>query len=165
MFGQARKAAESASNRHSENIIKTIMLRLQAKKQSGHTLHSVNEADSVVSKAAANLPTFSRTRVKKNYILSRKHSWQAHLERISPFLVQEQEWWADTLDGYEFKDAETDPDTSVHGPSLMHFTTATLSDVRDRQVRSWKVIADQQVPLPAPSIILYPDEAAEVLSH
>ena len=45
LFGQARRAAEATSNRHPENIIFTVLLRLQAKKEVGHILHSVNEAD------------------------------------------------------------------------------------------------------------------------
>ena len=53
LFGQARRAAEATSNRQSENIILTTLLRLQAKKEVGHILHSVNEADSQVSKAGA----------------------------------------------------------------------------------------------------------------
>lgn len=55
LFGQARRTAEATSNRHPENIIFTIILRLQAKKEAGHMLHSVNEADSQVSRAAKNL--------------------------------------------------------------------------------------------------------------
>ena len=68
LFGQARKAAEATSNRHPENIIFTVLLRLQAKKEVGKILHSVNEADSKVSRAAANLASFKGSKFSKSFV-------------------------------------------------------------------------------------------------
>ena len=68
LFGQARRAAEATSNRHPENIIFTSLLRLQAKKEVGHILHSVNEADSQVSRAAANLTSFKGSKFNKCFV-------------------------------------------------------------------------------------------------
>ena len=94
LFGQARRTAEATSNRHPENIIFTILLRLQAKKEAGHILHSVNEADSQVSRAAKSLPQCNGSTFSKKFVKKRIQSWQAHLERISSFLVEgEGVWW------------------------------------------------------------------------
>ena len=67
LFGQARRTAESTSNRHPENIIFSILLRLQAKKEAGHMLHSINEADSQVSHAAKKLTQFSGSIFSKKF--------------------------------------------------------------------------------------------------
>ena len=155
LFGQARKAAEATSNRHPENVISTVLLRLQAKREVGHTVHSVNEADSQVSKAAASLPEYSRTVVLKSFVRNKTHSWQAHLERISPFLVNEHTWWTESANAYAFKDSDSDSDTQVGGPDILHFCTSTLESVTNRQHTCWKQIADNKVSLPTPSICLY----------
>ena len=94
LFGQRRKAVEMASNRHPQNVITTVLFRLQAKKETGKMLHSVNEADSQISKAALNVDNVEGSTFAKHFIAQRKHSWQAHLERVSPFLLEgEGVWW------------------------------------------------------------------------
>ena len=138
--------------------MKAVLLHLQAKHEVGHILHSVHEADSQVSRAAASLPQIGRTVMSKQFIRARKHSWQAHLERISPFLVHKGEWWTETADAYEFMDGESDPECHLGGPELLHFSTTTLGAVVQRQRACWKQIADAQVPLPAQDISLYTDE-------
>ena len=158
LFGQARRAAEAASNRHPQNIISTVMLRLQAKKEVGNIIHSINEADSQVSKAAACLDQVSGTSISKSFVRTRLHSWQAHLERISPFLVEKRAWWTETTTTYEFKDGDDDQCYHPEGPDLLHFSTSSLKDVTKRQVKAWKHIADNSTPLPTPSICLYKED-------
>ena len=144
LFGQARRTAEATSNRHPENIIFTVLLRLQAKKELGKILHSVNEADSQVSKAAANLSAFKGSKFSKCFVEYRLHSWQAHLERISPFLLEgEGVWWREFNGIYYFMDGDDDPNYHSQGPTLLHFTTSSLDDVVNRHKKSWKQILDQ----------------------
>ncbi len=68
LFGQARRTAEATSNRHPENIIFSILLRLQAKKEAGHMLYSINEVDSQVSRAAKNLTQFNGSTFSKKFV-------------------------------------------------------------------------------------------------
>ena len=118
LFGQARKAAEAISNRHPENIIFTVLLRIQAKKEVGKILHSMNEADSQVSRAAANLTSFKGSKISKSFIEHRLHSWQAHLERISPFLLERGVWWREFNGIYYFMDGDDDRNYDSQGPTL-----------------------------------------------
>ena len=137
LFGQARRATLATSNRHAENIVITILLRLQAKKASGQTLHSVNEADSQVSKAAANLPKCKQTEIHKTFIATRMHSWQAHLEQISHYLVKGKGiWWKDDENKYYFFDGDDDPNCHPQGPILLHFRSASLKDVEHRHKKT-----------------------------
>lgn len=96
--------------------------------------------------------------VQNSFVTQREHSWQAHLERISPFLVNERRWWAETPNSYEFMDGDKDPDYQPSGPKFLHFSTSTIEDVEKRQKKSWKQIADKNVSLPAHCICLYNDE-------
>ena len=125
------------------------MLRLKAKKETGHILHSVNEADNQVSRAAKSLPqwTFSKRFVEKLI-----QSWQAHLERI-----EVGEWWREFGDDYIFRDGDNDPTNyhNIQGPTLLHFQTSSLKDVSDRQKAAWKQIIDQHVHLLTSSTSIY----------
>ena len=108
------------------------MLRLQAKKEAGHILHSVNEADSQVSRAAKRLPQCNGSTFSKKFVKKGIQSWQAHLERISPFLVEGGVWWKEFGDNYIFRDGDNDPNYHTQGPTLLHFRTSSLKDVSDR---------------------------------
>ena len=113
---------------HPDNV---VLLRLQAKKELGKIVHSVSAADSQVSKAASSLPVFSRTTVTKIFTDKHKHSWQAHLERNSPFLVEGRGSWWHKEDGcYIFLDGDSDPDHRTHGPTLLHFRQNTIQDAK-----------------------------------
>ena len=161
LFGQGRKAAEMASNRHSENIISTALLRLQAKKETGKMLHSVNEADSQVSRAAATIRTCtsSASTFKKTFVAERQHSWQAHLERISPFIVHgEGVWWEQDEAAYYFRDGPDDLDFHQDGPGLLHYRDSSIQKVVERQHRCWKQALDQHITLPTATLFTYDDE-------
>ena len=150
LFGQGRRAAEMASNRHPDNVMSTVLLRLQAKKELGKIVHSVSAADSQVSKAASSLPVFNQTTVTKNFTDKHKHSWQAHLERISPFLVEGRgSWWHEKDGSYIFLDGDSDTDHRTHGPTLLHFRQNTIQDVQQRHKDCWQMIAEQSIPIPS----------------
>ena len=143
----------------SENIILTALLRLQAKKEVGYILHSVNEADSQVSKAGANLTKFKGSKFTKPFVECRIQSWQAHLERISHFLVEgEGVWWREYDNVYYFKDGDDNPKYNSQGPQLLHFRTATLDDVLSRQKKCWKHIVENFTVLPTPRVSIFDTE-------
>ena len=158
---QCRKSREilRPSEKSSRSDIKqafTVLLRLQAKNEVGHILHSVNEADSQVSRAAANIAAFKGSKFSKCFVEYRLHSWQAHLERISLFLLEgEGVWWKEFNGIYYFMDGDDDPNYHSHGPTLLHFRTASLNDVVTRQKNSWKQILDQFIPLPTQKVYTY----------
>lgn len=155
LFGQSRRAAEATSNRHKSNVISTIILRLQAKKEVGQILASVDIANSQVSRAASNLAPFQNTTITTAFIANRKKSWQAHLERISPYLLEgEGAWWKKAPEGYLFFDTdfETEAPTS---PPLLHFRHADLTDVTRRQQQSWQKCLESGTSLPALSVDIY----------
>ena len=150
MFGQCRQIAEHATNRHPENIIVNVVLRMQKK-----TIYQTN-TDTIVSKAAESLPAFDRTHFPANFINKYKDSWQAHLEQISPYLLcGENEWWRKTDNGFTFHDGAQDPPYQSCGPNLLHFRDANEADVKRRHSQCWKQVLENNIPLPTTEIKTY----------
>ena len=123
LFGEARMNASHTTNRHPD-IISSVLLRIQAKKMTKHVIHSVIEADSKVSKAASHLPPHNGTSFPTNFLQSRLKSWQAHLERISPFLLPGGVWWKKTKtpSAYHFLDGDHDHEQHPGGPPTFSFS-------------------------------------------
>ena len=55
LFGQSRRIADHTSNKHPSNVITSILMHLQVKKDMYSTTHG---ADTIVRTAAKGLPTF-----------------------------------------------------------------------------------------------------------
>ena len=102
-----------------------------------------------VSHVAKHLPKFGRTRVDTSFIQDRKDSWQAHLVRISPFLVAGEVWWNETEGGYEFFDGEDDSNTHSNDGFTLHFREHTVGDVEHRRDACWSKILREKILLPA----------------
>ena len=88
------------------------------------------------------LKAYPHTRAQpcQSFIQTRTQSWQAHMQRISPFLVcGENVWWTQTEDKSSYKSDHEEYRPA--GPSLLHFSTHT--------------IPDDSIMLPAPFIRLY----------
>ncbi len=66
LFSQARKSALATSNRHPENIISTLTLRLQAKTDLKTISSLVKVSESKVSKLNKSIPQYSGT-TKENH--------------------------------------------------------------------------------------------------
>ena len=106
------------------------MLRLQAKQQLSTILPSVEKSHSQVSPIAKHLPG---TVLKSSFLRKRDSSWQAHLKRISPYIVGgEGVWWESIDSGFHFFDGDQD-DSSRDEPRMLHFHQHSVSDVQDRQ--------------------------------
>lgn len=93
--------------------------------------------------------------MNKQFISKRKHSWQAHLERISPFLLAGKGiWWDEAQDGsrYIFFDGKDKPEYHREGPQLLHFRNATIKDVIHRQNEAWQAILEGEIQIPAECI-------------
>ena len=115
----------------------------------------MNEADSQVSRAVASLASFKGSKINESFIEHQLHSWQAHLERISPFLLEGGVWWREFNGIYYFMDGDDDRNYHSQDLTLLHFKTSSLDDVVIRQKKSWKQILDQFIPLPTPKVHIY----------
>ena len=143
LFGQARTAATMTSNRKPENLIKSVLLHLQ-----GKLLIKVKEGapvDSRVSRLAQLCPSYKGTSFKKSFIKLRQTSWQSHLERIAPFLVNGPGfWWDDNTESVNFFDGDSHQRFNDKGPALLHFRDSQLPAVAQRSKCAWRAILENK---------------------
>ena len=149
LFSQARKTAIATSNRHPQNVISTLTLRLQAKADLKGLTTAVKQNESRVAKVGKNIQKYSGTKIKKNFVTKHQRSWNEHLPRISPYLLLgEDVWWKESDEEYTFFDGDTDDGQHPDEPQLLHFRSATLEDVYKRQSLSWEAILEKNITLP-----------------
>lgn len=134
------------------------MLRLQAKQLNGKLASTFAAAETGVKKVAKAVPEFERTCVPASFIKNRSHSWQAHLARISHYLVLgERKWWQKNGSDFTFFDGDSDPDSHPEGPLLQNFRSASITEVNGRSKAMWNKILADKVPIPCTSIREYDD--------
>lgn len=99
------------------------------------------------------MPSYTGTYVSKTFIKSHRHSWQAHLERISNYLILgEDVWWRKDREGFLFYDSDDDLNFRDPGPKLAHFRDTTLEELAKEKARKWEELVLRRVPLPTMKI-------------
>ena len=125
------------------------MLRIQAKQPSGKLSTMFRSSETAVKRVCANIPSFNGTAVTTSFINLRIHSWQAHLQCISSYLVfGEVVWWKENVSGYLFLDGDNDPEYQVSGPTALHFRDSNIQDVISRSYTAWQKIIENEITIP-----------------
>ena len=131
MFNTITSITKATSSQHTIHIIGNILLRVQAEQKfkgyQGNT--SSNQAqESQVSKLAETLPDIGNSTISQDIIQKFTTAWQAHLERISDYLILgEGAWWHKTTDNsIEFFDGKGNPDVCCQGPEVHHFRSSSF---------------------------------------
>ncbi len=154
LFGQARTSATMSSNRKPENVIKSILLHLQS--NSMMKKKNTPEIDSRVSRLAQLCPAYKGTIFLKSFIQSKPSSWQTHLERIAPFLVDGPGfWWDENSEYVNFYDGDTHNSFNENGPNLLHFRDCQLATVVQRSEKAWSRIILNKPCIPAKEVKIY----------
>ena len=160
LFGQAKKIALNATNRKPNSIVPNILLRLQAKQIKRDMYPTLRTAETRIQKEANQLVVTQNTTIDTDFITARISSWQAHLQRVSRYLVcGEGIWWHEIEGrGYEFHDGNHSPDFHVQGPDLLHFRHTSLKDLEEKIAKAWEQVLHENITLPTPYIKLYDKE-------
>ena len=130
IFNTITNITKSTSSYHPSHIIGNIFIRLQAEKEmQGFQGYSSSKQEASVSQLASSLPMYGNTLISKMLIEKHVRSWQAHLERISDFLLSGQGgWWLEQENGdVEFLDGEEAATTHPQGPMLHHFRSSNFT--------------------------------------
>ena len=154
-FSQIKHIGLKASNRKPENVLATVLLSMQAKENTGtnSTLTSLKRQTTMVTEVAKRVPLYNGTVISREFLQDRMASWQAHLTRISPYLLKgEGVWWESQPDGYIFHDMDTDPDQHPEGPPLAHYREDNIASIWEQSKTVWKDILDANIRIPAPYI-------------
>ena len=155
LFSQVKHVSMRATNRKPGNVLTTVLLSMQAKEIVKTGPNATQ--DSIVSRVSKQVPPYKGTRVSKSFVSSRIQSWQAHLERISPYLEHGGVWWQAAEGGYAFFDSDSDSEYNSHGPDLMHFRTSSIQLIYKLSQEKWLSIIEKKTVLPTPYIRLFKD--------
>ena len=93
-------------------------------------------------------------------------SWQAHLQRIGPFLEPGIGiWWRSTDECYELLDGNNEPNFKQQGPSLQHYRDTKLEEIYVKKEALRGNILEQGTTLPTPYIKLYNSQGQNIGRH
>ena len=157
IFEQAKSIAHKCTNRKPDCIISQVSLRIQAREITGRLSDIFHKAESRVGKIASKAPfNYTGTVVSKAFIEQRSHSWQAHLSRISAYLINENVWWHETPDNYVFFDGDNDQEYHDEGPILKHFRSCTIQDIEKQSAEQWKyILENHNIKVPAQCLRIF----------
>ena len=144
VFNAVTQITRATSSNKPGHIIGNVFLRIQAEKKMGryHLENTVSNQQTHISKLAKSLPALGNTVVPFTIITSHSSSWQAHLERISDFLMLGKDvWWTSNEEGeVEFFDSvESKIDSKVEGPRLHHFRSSNFKYEEEYLNECWSV--------------------------
>ena len=156
VFGQCKAITRSTSNQHTSNIITNLLVRMHYEQKRSET-KPLQEQESEVFKLAKTLPAKINTVITFDWMENSSIHYQAHLERISDYLLHGPGvWWQYVHNGVEFFDAVI-PKQQVHVQTQPphHFRSSSLGDVDEYLLSNWEQCLDQNVQLPARHIRTY----------
>ena len=94
MFNQVKRITQSTSNYSPKQMIPNLFVRIQAEKEMGLHSDDASQQKDEISNLAKSLPPPTNTRIPLHLVKQHNSDWQAHLQRISDFLLEgESVWW------------------------------------------------------------------------
>jgi hypothetical protein len=151
IFNAITNITSTTSSFHADHIISNILVRLQVEKDlSTNHVSSVEKQQAHVSKLASSLPSFPNIIIPKEMLVNHPSSWQAHLERISDFLLAGKGvWWNESDNGdINFFDAKGNVESPEAGPLLHHFRSSSFKSEESYLKKCWLECLEQKSDLP-----------------
>ena len=162
-FNTIKEITKRTSNGHSHHIIPNSLLHMQAEIMIRDKPTPVLSTHSLIGKYASTLPPPSNTEFPETEINS--YEYQAHLERISDFLLPgEGIWWHydEDIRSVIFHDGHLEPKEKVEGPLLNHFRSSIIKSERIFLREQWENCLETEVLLPISKVKIY-DEKGDLV--
>ena len=154
MFGQAKQITKSTSCLRPNHVITNIITRVHAEAKAESNTLKFQEGE--IHNIAQVLGPASNTVIPQVWIDTNPTLHQAHLERISDFLLPGPGvWWQHTPGGIEFLDGDHSPSQHPEGPQMHHFRSISLPDIDMYLHSKWEECCYGHVRLPATYIRQY----------
>lgn len=84
------------------------------------------------------------------------HSWQAHLERISHYLIYgEGVLWEYRNGSFVFYDGDSDEDFQDAGPGLHHFQNSSIKNIIESSKQKWLTVIEDNIKTPITYIHIF----------
>ena len=152
IFKQGNAITNSTSNMHPTNVIKNALVRIQEENRIGFRQNTFIAEESAIGKLATDLETLPNSFFSHNWINDHKTSFQAHLERISDYLLAGPgKWWTKTTDGIEFFDKIPNTDLELGS----HFRSNDITQVTMHLYNCWEQCLNMKIELPLNAITQY----------
>ena len=153
MFNHVKRITRSTSNYHAEQIIPNLFVRLQAEKEMSLHSDDVSQQQAEISYLTRSLPPPANTKISFSFIQRYRGAWQAHLQRISDFLLEGKGvWWKRDGKNIVFNDVVDCPSIADHGPQLHHFRSRSLKEEEAYLLECWRQCLANDIPIPAEAI-------------
>ncbi len=148
VFGQANSISKSTSNYHPDHVLTNIIIRCQVESEVGRE-DQVLSQNSAVADLASSLPPFPNTFLPLSWLENSPTQLQAHLERISDFLLPGPGiWWKSVPGGIEFLDGNCEVGSRSNGPPLHLFRTSSITKQVEYLRMCWQQCLEQGVEIP-----------------
>ena len=155
MFGQAKAITKATSCNRPNEILTNIIQRVQMESGS-HKMEVTDKGESEVNKLSRTIGPRCNTIYSDSFIKKHAAQYQAHLERISDYLLPgEGTWWKHSAAGVEFLDGHGEKNVSEKGPTLMHYRTKSMRDIEIHLQQKWEDCILSGIKLPAVDIEHY----------
>ena len=156
MFNTVKGITQQTSSMRPGHIIGNLFIRMQAEKSfSKSTKVKRRVEDTEISKISKQLPSIPDTVIPYDIIQCYWREWQAHLERISDFLLPGRGiWWEECDIGVKFYDSSLQADFRDEGPILHHFRSSSFEKELNYLSDCWKTCTAEgsQIVIPAFSL-------------
>lgn len=148
-FNTVKSITNTTSCYRPGHIISNIFILLQAEEQLGRMEDCVAKQQSQVSRLEHSLPPQKKTKIPKTLIKKHLSSWQAHLERISDFLLPEEGvWWSQDDDFVEFFYACGEANSREEGSTLHHFRSSDFKNEENYLMTCWQECSKEETIIP-----------------
>ena len=158
LFSQAKNISLNTSDRKLNHVRDNSIVRLQAEAQVKEATSQVVNTDwqSKISKFDKAVGPIENTRIYPG--LCTKRELQAHLERISDYLLPgEGVWWYECPEtgDYIYRDGDGEPEFHDEGPVLKSFESESLKSSQQYLKDCWKECINSDVRLPIEKVYVY----------
>ena len=161
LFSKAKNISNSTSSRKLDHVRDNSIVRLQCEaKVHEQTSPTINtEWRSKISKFDKAVGPTKNTRIHEGMCSPRVY--QAHLERISDYLLPgEGVWWHEDDDTGDiiFHDGDGEPETRSEGPQLKSFEDESFKTSHEYVKQCWDQCVAGDVQLPVRKVYIYSEE-------
>ena len=129
VFNSINNITRMTSSYHPDHVIGNVFIQVQAEKDLKSLQPSISDTQEAhVTKLASSLPKFENTVIPNQMLTRNPRVWQAHLERISDFLLAGGGiWWRTCKNSdIEFFYAKGNPEAVPEGPKLHYFRSSNF---------------------------------------
>ena len=155
LFGQAKQITKGTSSLKPNHVISNFLIRMHEENKV-RSMDPLAVQEGEIHKLAQMLGPPVNTVIPHSWMATNPTLHQAHLERVSDFLLAGPGvWWRQTQDGIEFLDGYNSPSQHPEGPDIHHVRSTSLPDIDIYLHHKWEECCMKHITMPAHHIRHY----------